>query len=189
NGVLLAGIFPSGGVVRGRASGIQLEGWTWEEMAIEDSAGLVVAWPYSRVINAWWMNQSEEEQRRRIRENTALIRNTFASARAYFAAKAADAGVPTDLRYEAMREFLPGGIAREEAPAVAGGGAGGDEEGENHGSESRASLKPVFILANDYEQINAAAAFIAEHGLRGVIVGGRDAHLCTDLLKRHDIAV
>lgn len=190
NGVLLAGIFPSGGVIRGRVSVIQLEGWTWEDMTIEDSAGLVVGWPYSRIVHAWWMDKSEEEQRKDIREHTALIRDTFAAADAYFRARAADPAIPIDLRYEAMREFLPSGAAGEGAPgeAVVSGGAADHGSGA-HASAADSPLKPVFILANDYEQITAAAAFIAEEGLRGVIVGGRDARLCTDLLKQWDIPV
>ena len=45
NGILTALIYPRGGLVSGRASLIRLDGWTWEQMAIEPSAGLVLNWP------------------------------------------------------------------------------------------------------------------------------------------------
>lgn len=41
---------------------------------------------------------------------------------------------------------------------------------------------PVFINANDYDQITAAVNWATDHNLKPIIVGGRDAHLCTDLL-------
>ena len=49
--------------------------------------------------------------------------------------------------------------------------------------------QPVFFMANDYDQIVDAIAFAARHELKAVIVGGRDAYTCRDLLKRHDVSV
>lgn len=49
--------------------------------------------------------------------------------------------------------------------------------------------KPVFVLANDYDQIQSAISFIDRHHLKGVIVGGMDAPLVADDLKRHGIPV
>ncbi|TVQ59029.1 MAG: imidazolonepropionase [Phycisphaerales bacterium] len=48
---------------------------------------------------------------------------------------------------------------------------------------------PVFINAQELEQIQSAVSWAAKRNLRTVIVGGRDAHLCADLLKRHDVGV
>jgi len=48
---------------------------------------------------------------------------------------------------------------------------------------------PVFITANDVDQITSAVAWALEMKLRPVIVGGRDAPLVTDLLKAHDVPV
>lgn len=158
NGVLLAGVFPTGGAIPGRASVIRLDGWTWEDMAAERDAGLVVAWPWMRPVSAWWMDQSEEEQLRQIRERTEAIESAFRQARAYHAAKKADAATPVDLRWEAMGGALSGAT-------------------------------PVFIEANEYDQIVAAVGFAQRQGVRAVIVGGRDAPLCADLLRRHDVPV
>jgi len=161
NGVLAAGVFPSGGRIPGRASVIQLEGWTWEDMTLDDAAGLVLDWPRARPVTAWWMTRSEEEQRKEIREARAQIDEFFAAAKAYVEAKAADPSHPTDLRFEAMRDVLPG-------------------------AEPQA---PVFISANDVDQITAAVTWAAEEGLTPVIVGGRDAPLAADLLRKHDVPV
>lgn len=48
---------------------------------------------------------------------------------------------------------------------------------------------PVFISAQELDQIRSAVTWAKGRGLKPVIVGGRDAHLCTDFLKRHDVGV
>jgi hypothetical protein len=48
---------------------------------------------------------------------------------------------------------------------------------------------PVFVMAQDYDQITSAIEFCNRLSLRCVIVGGRDAPKCADLLKRHQIPV
>lgn len=44
------------------------------------------------------------------------------------------------------------------------------------------SQNPIFINANDYDQITAAINWAVSRNLHPIIVGGRDSHLCTDLL-------
>jgi len=158
NGVLTVGVFPMGGAVPGRASVIRMDGWTWEDLAIDDAAGLVVNWPIVKPIDAWWMDKSDEEQMKEAKENLRKIDEIFDAAEAYVAARAADPSVPVDLRFEAMRTVL---------------------EGED----------PVLISAQELEQIESAVSWAAARDLKTVIVGGRDADLCTDLLRRHDVSV
>ncbi len=165
NGVLATGVFPTGGVIPGRASVIRLEGWTWEDLAVERDAGLVVAWPFMRTVTAWWQTQSEDEQRTEINKNVERLKAAFRSAEAYLAEKDGPRGATTatDVRWEAMRGAL--GRGKDGAP------------------------KTVFIEAQDFDQITAAVAFAKAHGLKAVIVGGRDAGLLVPLLKEHDVAV
>lgn len=173
NGVLIAGVFPvsnisgqvtvfdgPGGIVPGRAAVMRMDGWTWEQMAITVDAGLALNWPGMRPVNAWWMNRGADDQRRESERTLNTIERLFDDAAAYRAALAADASHARDLRFDAMSGVLPG-------------------DGQ----------KPVFILANDYDQIVAAVGFGNRHKLRVVIVGGMDAHLCAGDLKRHDIPV
>ena len=106
NGVLVAGVFPQGGLVPGRASVMELDGWTWEDMAIERDGGLSVSWPS--------MGASRSRRFRRgggsgnAEERIANLDRLFDAAIAYAAAKAKDATVATDLRFEAMRSVLEG---------------------------------------------------------------------------------
>ncbi|MCA8952962.1 MAG: amidohydrolase family protein, partial [Planctomycetes bacterium] len=50
---------------------------------------------------------------------------------------------------------------------------------------------PVFLLANELEQIESAVLWATGEGmgLRAVIVGGRDAEACAALLRERDVAV
>ena len=107
-GVLTTGVMPSGGVVPGRAAVIRMDGWTWEDMAVEDDAGLIISWPRLRPINAWWMETSPAEQRKEAMKNRQNIIDLFDAAESYFAAREADPTVPIDTRYEAMRPSMAG---------------------------------------------------------------------------------
>lgn len=101
-GVMVAGVFPQGGVIPGRTSVIQLDGWTWEDMALERHAGLSLNWPSdfrSRFRRGGTSGSSVEER-------IATIDALFDGAEAYVSAKDADPTVPTDLRFEAMRDVL-----------------------------------------------------------------------------------
>lgn len=161
-GVLLNAVFPTGGAIPGRVSVIRLDGWTSVDMSVLDSAGLAVNWPNMRPITAWWMNTPEDEQIKQIRENLHTIDRAFATARAYQDARAADPTTPVDLRWDAMGDVLP---------------------------RDNKSAKPVFISASNLDQINAAVTWSLGYGLKPVIVGGREAPLAADLLKKHDIPV
>ncbi|QQS08363.1 MAG: amidohydrolase family protein [Phycisphaerales bacterium] len=170
NGVLLSATYPSGGTISGRASVIRMDGWTMPELAIETrwgrSVGLVVNWPNVRPVRAWWMRDNEEEQKKRIEETLRKIGTFFDQAAAYARAVEADPTTPKDLRFEAMRPIFP-----EAAKAL--------------GVEAM----PVLVSAGEVDQITHAVNFFAERGVRVVLVGGRDAPLCADLIKRANVSV
>lgn len=182
NGILLAGVFPTAslrlsgdepmGLIPGRASLMRLDGWTWEDMAVQQDAGLVINFPLSRPFRAWWMEESEGDQTAGYDRAIAALDAFFDNAVAYHAARDNGDALPTDLRYEAVKAVLPpdGGRAQ-------GGGL------------SSPPQLPTFFRANDYDQITGSLNFAAAHGLRPVIVGGRDSHLCLDALKQVDAAV
>jgi imidazolonepropionase-like amidohydrolase len=108
NGILTAMVFPRGGLVSGRCSTIRLDGWTWEDLAIDPEAGLVVNWPQTEPIRASWMDKSEQAQRKEIRQDLENVDKFFDEAESYVLARDNDPDVPRDMRYEAMRPFLNG---------------------------------------------------------------------------------
>ena len=164
NGILTFAAFPSSGMVPGRASLMRADGWTWEDMAIRTDAGLILNWPSMRPNQNWWNDEPEAKQAKAIKNRLNEIDELFRSAVAYRAARAADPNAPTDLRLEALQSVLPG------------------ESGEE-------PERPTLIRANDIDQINAAVTWATGMGLRVVLLGGRDAPLAAELLKKHDIPV
>lgn len=174
-GVLTVGVFPTGGVISGQPSAMRLDGWTWEEMTIAPCLGVQVGWPQARPVTAWWMNQSKEEQLKEIRKNVDAIDQTFKTARAYAQLRAADPNAPVDVRWESMRSIFVPDIASEQNGVVAQSQKGGQGR--------------VFIQAGDVDQITQAVAWAVESGLRPVIIGGRDAPLCAEILRKHEVPV
>ena len=161
SGVLVGAIFPTGGTISGQVAIVNFDGWTWEEMAITQNAGLSINWPNARPITAWWNTTPRDEQVKRIREQLQSLSDTFLAAAAYRDHKPDQ----SDIRLAAMQDVLPAQ------------------------GESRVAQKPVFIRASDADQISQSIAWAIERKLRPIIVGGRDARLCVELLKKHDVPV
>lgn len=165
NGVLAAVTFPGGGLLPGRASALQLDGWTNAEMTVRLDAGPVVAWP---------AQSSGGEGRRRgprpvapataeagpdaAKKARQRIDDAFAAAQAWLAAWTAEPTLPIDIRHQALAPALRGEV-------------------------------PVFVLADDLEQIESAVLWAQERKLRCVIVGGREAASCAELLRAHAVPV
>ncbi len=161
NGILTAVVFPSGGLVAGRGSVIRLDGWTWEQMTIVPSVGLVISWPQTEpdLRDVWWRKPTpEKEQRTKIEENLRTIEDLFDDAADYIKAVGADPSQKSDLRFEALREALAG-------------------------------REPVFVRASSQGQIESAVAWAARRELDIVIVGGREADRAAAMLREHDVPV
>lgn len=96
NGVLVTLTTPLGGLVPGLSSAMMLDGWTWEEMTIEDAAALNVSWP----------DPDDDEYEEDLRD----LKSFFAEARGYRDARAAGEPVRGDPRFEAMIPALDGDV-------------------------------------------------------------------------------
>lgn len=161
NGVLCAGIAPSGGLLPGRLGVLALAGWTVEDMALRNDAGVIVEWPSSGPRGRGRRGraaESGEDPRERSKRAIDSLRALFAEARSYHRARAADPDTPMDLRYEGLRPAL-----------------------------TRAC--PVFVRASSRTQIEQAVDWAAAEQIRLVLVGAEQAASCIDLLKRHDVAL
>ena len=107
NGVLAALTFPTGGTLPGRASLIQLDGWTNEEMAVRRDAGVVVSWPSDRGGRFRFARRSSSSGPS-VAERRQRIDDVFAAAEAWADARAADASIARDIRHEALVPALRG---------------------------------------------------------------------------------
>jgi len=108
NGVLLALTAPAGGLLTGQSAVMQLDGWTYEDMTVKPATAMHLNWPAMSPVLDWETDESAKEQIES--RDTALknLHSAFDDARAYAAARAADAETPVDARWEAMLPVLAG---------------------------------------------------------------------------------
>ncbi|WP_298829020.1 amidohydrolase family protein [uncultured Piscinibacter sp.] len=164
NGVLAALVVPGGGqrgLIAGTSALMQLDGWNWEEMAVERETALHVVLPSMRLTP-----QALEplpatiqvELRKFTEERLRQIDDAFDAAAAYLRARTGAPDSPADQRWEAMLPVLQG-------------------------------RRPVFVHADELPQIRHALGLAERHRLKLVIVGGADAWRITELLRERRVPV
>ena len=102
NGITTALIVPGGGLIRGRSSLINLDGWTKEDAMEKENTGLHITWPNVSISNSWWITETPEEQKKKNEENRRKIEKHFDNAKSYHIARKADPNLNIDSRWEAM---------------------------------------------------------------------------------------
>lgn len=152
-----------GGVIPGRASLVQLDGWTIEEMSLGAEA-MVINWPAIQTrsfdfstftIRETPFSEAEKEAEKAQNE----LRDWFDAARHYAQAKAAGSDrFQSNLELEHLARTLDGTL-------------------------------PVILAADNKRDIEGAVEFAQEQGLRYAIAGGRDAWKVVDLLQEHSVPV
>jgi imidazolonepropionase-like amidohydrolase len=162
SGVLVTLAAPYGGLMSGRSGVIQLDGWTWEDMTIKSDVALHIQWPQSGGGGRRGRGGGEEGAGSRDEQGVEQLRQSLADARAYAAARKADAAFPRDARWESLQDVLAGKLPvvvqadglRQIMAAVA--------------FAERENLK--LILAGGYDAPQCAA-LLKKHDIP-VIVGG-----------------
>ncbi len=177
-GILLAGSWPTGGDIPGHASLLRMDGWTSDDMTISRDMGLIINWPNMRPFRSPFITTTEEEQIANTRRAVQRIDAVFAAAESYRAARAQDPTFPTDLRYEGVVGCLPSSAVANPSPST-----------DPDVAAARAAQTPVLLRAEDIDQIAAAVTWAVSRNLNPIIVGGRDAPLCAELLRQHDVPI
>src|SRR5262245_6711543 len=107
NGILVTLAAPYGGLMSGRSGVIQLDGWTWEDMALKGDVALHIVWPQAAGGGRRGRGGGEEAATPPER-GVEVLRQALADARAYGAAWKADTGFARDARWESLQEVLDG---------------------------------------------------------------------------------
>ena len=107
NGVLLALTAPSGSLMPGRSAVIQLDGWTWEDMALLPDAALHIEWPQPPRPQRPG-RQPDVPQGPKPEQAAERLRKLLNDARAYATARAGDPKFPRDARWESLQDVLAG---------------------------------------------------------------------------------
>ncbi len=149
--------------IGGQATVINLDGWTIEEMMVEQSVGIVLNWPSLRTGGFGFLGQQEaprtfREARERYERNLRKLEEWLEEARRYDAAVRAGQSVPRDLKLEALAK-----VVRRELPFLVG--------------------------ADDERDIRNAVEFMEKHNLRMILLGGRQAWKVRQLLAEKRIPV
>lgn len=104
NGVLLAMVAPQGGLVTGRSSIVELDGWHWEDAALKTDIGIHVNFPVARrPINGTEIELRQADEA--LAKQVAALYQFFRESQAY--SKVA-APKEKNLRLDAMRGLFDG---------------------------------------------------------------------------------
>ncbi len=108
NGILLAQPTPSGGLISGQSSVMQLDGWNWEDAAYKKDIAIHMNWPVIRPQGRRRAQPTpgvpQESPEERMQKALDVIYNLFTEAKAYAEAKPA----VINLRFEAMKGLFDG---------------------------------------------------------------------------------
>ncbi|CAN5430680.1 amidohydrolase [soil metagenome] len=107
NGVLLAQPTPSGGIISGQSSVVQLDAWNWEDAAYKTDIGLHLTWPVTRAPRrraAPTPGVTQESPAEKLQKAMDALNSLFSQAKAYAEAKPA----VINLRFEAMKGLFNG---------------------------------------------------------------------------------
>ncbi len=102
NGITTALVAPTGGMICGRSSLINLDGWTKEDATEKFNVGLHVNWPSASTGWSWSDQRPAEEKRRDRAEKLKRLDDAFEAAKAYYLAKKVNPNIKVDERWEAM---------------------------------------------------------------------------------------
>ena len=175
NGITAVLSRPTGGMISGQATLINLNGSTQAEMAVEPIAGLIVNFPrigqggggFGGGGGGGFGGGQQVDYNEAVRRRDTQIdelKKVFRDAQNYGRAVEAYAkdktlpAVPTNLGLEALIPYVRG-------------------------------EKTIFFTAERDRDIRAVAKFVGEMKLKGIIVGGQEAWKSADDLKKYNIPV
>ena len=159
NGILLANVAPTGSLLAGTSSVMQLDAWNWEDALYKRNSGIEFYMP--SLINrrprfgGRFGQQPETDPVKEGLDKIEEVKKFFREAKAY------SQGIDhkeTNLKFEALKPLF----------------------------EKQAKL---FIHADLVKQLLIAIDFAKEFGIDVVIVGGSESWQIADLLKQNNISV
>lgn len=163
NGILLANIYPDGGIISGLSSVVQLDAWNWEDAAYKTDNGVHFNMP--SLLNRQrggrggggfgGGQQSTEDPVKRGLEQIEKVKTFFREAKAWQAEATHES---TNLKYDAVKGLFT-------------------------------KKQKLFIHCNIVKEMLVAVDFVKEFGFDVVIVGGVDSWQIADILKQNNMAV
>jgi len=163
NGILIAQIVPTGTLLPGTSSIVQLDAWNWKDAIYKADDGILLGWPRKAQMTggrgAYTMPQaaSAREGESSYDRNVEQLEKIFSDAAAY---KAVSTPEDANLRLEAMKGLFDG-------------------------------TKTLYVSAQEPKGIIAAITFAKRYGVKKIVLTGADETAWTvkDFLKENNIPV
>jgi imidazolonepropionase-like amidohydrolase len=162
NGILLANVYPGGGIISGLSSVVQLDAWNWEDAAYKTDNGVHFNMPslLSRQRNRFGFGgfgapPPTEDPVKKGLEQIEKVKTFFREAKAY-QSEATHENV--NLKYEAVKGLFT-------------------------------KQQKLFIHCDIVKEMLVAVDFVQEFGFDVVIVGGVDSWMIAGILKQNNMAV
>ncbi|MEP7148622.1 MAG: amidohydrolase family protein [Acidobacteriota bacterium] len=169
NGITTVQTAPSGGLISGQSTVINLNGSTQSDMAVLPTAGLVINFPRISTFGGFNpgtgpqsidFNEAVKRRDAQIDELKKIFQNAenYGRATDAYAKDTSLPNPPADLNLEAMVPYIRG-------------------------------ERPILFTVERERDVRAVIKFVAEMKVKGVILGGQEAWRAADELKKNDIAV
>ena len=161
NGILIAQIVPTGTLLPGTSSVVQLDAWNWEDAAYRIDNGIQMGWPRKSAAGgrggAASSQQGAGAGTAAYDKNVEALEKIFADAEAYISSPAPE---NRNLRLEALRGLFDGN-------------------------------KTLFISCSEPKGIIASISFARRHGVKKTVLVGADesAWEVRDFLKENNISL
>ena len=104
NGVLLAQVTPSGGLISGNSSIMMLEGWNWEDAAYKEDEGIHINWPRKFFPPNPWRGSTEFTENPNYKSVINLLDKFLIDSRIYYNTNSET----INLKLEAMKNVYKG---------------------------------------------------------------------------------
>ena len=89
NGFAYAMVYPSGSMLMGQSSLMQLDAWNYQDAVVADATGLHVRWPNASTLGSRWNPKPADEVRKANAEQLEALQQHFKDAKAYYDAEQA----------------------------------------------------------------------------------------------------
>lgn len=108
NGFAYAMVYPSGSMLMGQSSLMQLDAWNYQDAVVADATGLHVRWPNASTLGSRWNPKPAEEVRKANAEQLDALQQHFKDAKAYYDAEQAGLNHGVDSRWHQMLPVFKG---------------------------------------------------------------------------------
>ena len=101
-------IYPSGSMLMGQSSLMQLDAWNYQDAVVADGTGLHIRWPNASTLGSRWNPKPADEVRKANAAQLEKLQQYFKDAKAYYDAEQAGLNKGVDSRWDQMLAVFKG---------------------------------------------------------------------------------